>query len=304
MITAELVRRGRWTRRSRTLRAAIGDERSAAPVRPGPQAVRAGRARRRLRRLPHPAGLRLIGWSRHDASSALTRRAAIDRAGRAPTPTWRHAIPGDRGARQPVHTVYVPADRSTPTRGRRGVPTAREALDRTAGCVTELADALGCAPSLGGRGRRPGARPSSSAEPIEDLRVDFEDGYGNRRRRPRRTRPSSRRRGAGRARRGRRRAAVPRASGSSRFEAPTRRRGLRTLDLFVGELVAPARHHRRLRHHPAQGDVGRPGRGDGDALRALEAAHGLPPGSLRFEIQVETPQAILGADGTALGRPR
>ena len=32
----------------------------------------------------------------------------------------------------------------------------------------------------------------------------------------------------------------------------------------------------------------------------LEAAHGLPGGALRFEIQVETPQAVLGADGTAL----
>ena len=31
----------------------------------------------------------------------------------------------------------------------------------------------------------------------------------------------------------------------------------------------------------------------------LEAAHGFPAGSLRFEVQVETPQAVLGADGTA-----
>ena len=27
-------------------------------------------------------------------------------------------------------------------------------------------------------------------------------------------------------------------------------------------------------------------------------------GALRFEIQVETPQAVLGADGTRHGRPR
>jgi citrate lyase beta subunit len=32
---------------------------------------------------------------------------------------------------------------------------------------------------------------------------------------------------------------------------------------------------------------------------ALEEAHGLPTGSLRFEIQIETPPAVLGADGTA-----
>ena len=32
---------------------------------------------------------------------------------------------------------------------------------------------------------------------------------------------------------------------------------------------------------------------------ALEHAHGLPDGTLRFELQIESPQAILGADGTA-----
>ena len=31
----------------------------------------------------------------------------------------------------------------------------------------------------------------------------------------------------------------------------------------------------------------------------LEAAHGLPPASLRFEIQIETPPAVLGTDGVA-----
>jgi hypothetical protein len=38
-------------------------------------------------------------------------------------------------------------------------------------------------------------------------------------------------------------------------------------------------------------------------LAAVEDAHGVPAGSLKFEIQVETPQAILGPDGTTpLGR--
>ena len=31
----------------------------------------------------------------------------------------------------------------------------------------------------------------------------------------------------------------------------------------------------------------------------LERVHGLPHGSLRFELQIESPQAVLGADGTA-----
>jgi citrate lyase beta subunit len=35
----------------------------------------------------------------------------------------------------------------------------------------------------------------------------------------------------------------------------------------------------------------------------LESRHDLPAGQLRFEIQVETPQAILGPDGTSLVAP-
>jgi hypothetical protein len=35
------------------------------------------------------------------------------------------------------------------------------------------------------------------------------------------------------------------------------------------------------------------------ACARLEQAYGLPAGRLRFEIQVETPQAVLGADGSA-----
>jgi hypothetical protein len=37
-----------------------------------------------------------------------------------------------------------------------------------------------------------------------------------------------------------------------------------------------------------------------EVCEALEARHRLDRGGLRFEIQVETPQAVLGADGTAL----
>jgi hypothetical protein len=37
----------------------------------------------------------------------------------------------------------------------------------------------------------------------------------------------------------------------------------------------------------------------GDAVARLEQIHSLPQGRLRFEVQVETPQLILGADGTS-----
>lgn len=78
----------------------------------------------------------------------------------------------------------------------------------------------------------------------------------------------------------------------------TRARGLRTLDLFLAELL---RHGSlppgfvvtlpKVTSMP-QIDV------FCAVLAELERAHGLDAGSLHFEIQVETPQTVLGADGT------
>ena len=133
-------------------------------------------------------------------------------------------------------------------------------------------------------------------EPVEDLRLDLEDGYGlrpGRRGGPARGR---RRRGAGGAHR--RRDAVPlAASGSSRSR---RRPGGAAC---ARSTWCSARSAARL---PAGFVVTLPKVTSVDQVQAmvllcerLEAAHRLPAGSLRFEVQVETPQAVLGADGTA-----
>ena len=87
------------------------------------------------------------------------------------------------------------------------------------------------------------------------------------------------------------------------FERPTRRRGLKTLDLFVGELA-------RTGGLPDGFVLTLPKVTSVDQVEAmmvacaeLERTHGLSPGALKFEIQVETPQAILGPDGRALIAP-
>ncbi|WP_353510236.1 aldolase/citrate lyase family protein [Intrasporangium sp.] len=206
--------------------------------------------------------------------------------------------PGDRGVRQPLHTVYVPA--SSYAAGL--VPEWR---DRALATLDEHGPDAGSFARVAGLAEEgmaevyPRVRAKLEREPIEDLRIDFEDGYG--------ARPDDEEDAAAVS------AAVALADSVSageaapfhgiRFkslEAPTRRRGLRTLDLFVAELAR------------------RGGVGDGfvvtlpkvtsvDQVAAmvtacdwLESAHRLAPGRLRFEVQVETPQAILGADGTAL----
>ena len=206
--------------------------------------------------------------------------------------------PGDRGVRQPVHTVYVPGDRYDEKTVAEWSAESGRVLAEHAGSAAEVADSFDLAPGLADE-IYDRVTAKLVAEPIEDLRIDFEDGYGSR--------PDEDEDAAVVA--AARALAATVRDGSAApfhgiriksFEAPTRHRGLRTLDLFLGELVRAG------------------GLGDGfvitlpkvtsveqvtamvTALGALEAVHGIAAESLQFEIQVETPQAILGSDGTAL----
>jgi citrate lyase beta subunit len=141
-------------------------------------------------------------------------------------------------------------------------------------------------------------RAKLAAQPIEDLRVDFEDGYGNR--------PDAEEDAAATAA-GRTLARLLSADGGPSFagirfkslEAATRRRGLRTLDLALGSLLEagplPDGFLLTLPKVTSADQVA----AMATVCEGLEDAYDLPAGRLRFEIQVETPQAILGADGTA-----
>jgi citrate lyase beta subunit len=132
-------------------------------------------------------------------------------------------------------------------------------------------------------------------EPIEDLRIDFEDGYGHR---------SDGEEDADALNAASTLAAAARATPFSgiRFkslEAATRRRGVRTLDLFLGALLGhgglPDGFVVTLPKVSSAGQV----EAMAGLCERLEQVHGMEPGRLRFELQIETPQAVLGADGTA-----
>jgi citrate lyase beta subunit len=206
--------------------------------------------------------------------------------------------PGDRAVRQPVHTVYIPADRyhaGTVTDWGR---EAREALDRHAPTASVLAEVLDLEPGLAAE-ISDRVRAKLAQEPIEDLRIDFEDGFGPR---PDEEEDAAAVAAARTLRDATRASASPPYSGIrfKSFEAPTRRRGLRTLDLFVGELAGTG-------GLPPGFVVTLPKVTSVDQVEAmalacerLEQAHALAEGALRFEIQIETPQSILGPDGTAL----
>ena len=201
--------------------------------------------------------------------------------------------PGEEASRQPVHTVYVPAgDGLPPDLLQQWGSAALEAIVQHAATPSEMATATGLDV----------ARVSTvwdsvvaklEREPVEDLRVDFEDGYG--------VRPDAEEDAdSAAAVQVLMQAASPFCGIRIKsFEAATRRRALRTLDLVVSGLVArgglPDGWVVTLPKVSAVEQV----LGMVEACARLEAVHGLEPGRLRFEVQVETPQAVLGADGGA-----
>src|ERR1051325_7957702 len=87
--------------------------------------------------------------------------------------------PGDSGARQPVHTVYGGAHLFSSDTSRKLGDLALRALEAYAPDAKAFAEAIGLpgdlAPKVYDR-----VRVKLRREPVEDFRIDFEDGYGNR----------------------------------------------------------------------------------------------------------------------------
>jgi citrate lyase beta subunit len=130
-------------------------------------------------------------------------------------------------------------------------------------------------------------RAKLATEPVEDLRVDAEDGY----RGPPDAEDDDVLAAAAAVAADRAAGTAPPSVGirAKSLEDPTRRRGVRSLDLFLGALGAT----RAVVTLPKVTDVEQV-RALLPVLDALEAAHGV---AIDLELQVETPQAVLGADG-------
>jgi len=200
--------------------------------------------------------------------------------------------PGDPGARQPVHTVYVPADRVGPGLAARWGATARSALAEHAPDAPDLARVVGVDPASV-TPVWPSLLAKLGHEPVEDLRIDLEDGYRGH---------SDDEEDADAVAAVRSVAADPPPFWGVRFksfESTTRARGLRTLDLVLGAALetGPLSDGFRLTL-PKVTSVEQVA-AMAEACGRLETAYGLTTGRLRFEVQVETPQVILGPDGTA-----
>lgn len=201
--------------------------------------------------------------------------------------------PGERPGRQPVHTLYVPADRYDAGTVMAHGAAALAVLDDHAQAFADL---------VGDDDLVARVRTKLASEPVEDLRVDFEDGYLGK---------DDAAEDADVVRAATALAASQRSGEAApfggirikSFDPATRGRGIRTLTAYVATLA------------DAGGDlldwadwvVTLPKVTSVDQVRAmvhacatLEERLGLGADVLRFEVQVETPQSILGSDGTAL----
>ncbi|MCC7536146.1 MAG: phosphoenolpyruvate kinase [Deltaproteobacteria bacterium] len=209
--------------------------------------------------------------------------------------------PGESGKRQPVHTVYGGAHLFKSDTAKKLGTMALASLREHAPEAETLATALGLTSSPDLRAtlyRR--VVEKLEREPVEDFRIDFEDGYGNR--------PDVEEDGHAEA------AALEVARGLADgtlppfvgirikpFTEELRVRSMRTLDVF---LTALAR---------ATGGKLPPGfvvtlpkvtlpeqpRVLADMLDLFEKPLGIEPGALKLELMIETTQSIFDSDGRA-----
>ncbi|MFJ9852573.1 DUF6986 family protein [Streptomyces sp. NPDC101150] len=230
-------------------------------------------------------------------SLADTVREGIGAALAAVDADLARRYPGDPGTRQPVHTVYVPGDAFAADTIRSWGDQALAALDEHAPDAAALAAVLGIPDELA-RPVYDRVRAKLEREPVEDLRIDFEDGYG--------IRPDAEE-DAHAARAAALVAAAYRDGTAAPYmgirmkcmEAAVRDRGIRTLDIFLTGLMEAGGLPDGLVLTLPKVTYAEQVTAMVRLLEAFEKARGLERGRIGFEIQVETTQSIMGPDGRA-----
>ena len=207
--------------------------------------------------------------------------------------------PGEGPGRQPVHTVYGGAQLFAADTVPKLGAIALRAMDTYAADAATLGRALNIPdhPALETIDKR--VRDKLGREPIEDFRIDFEDGYGNR--------------------------ADAEEDGHAAAVARELVKGMRdgTLSPFIGMRIKPLNEELRNRSvrtldlvYTALAEAGgMPERWivtipkitiieqvefTVSVLQRLERKLGLAAGALEFEAMVETPQIVLDASGRSL----
>ncbi|GAA3811086.1 aldolase/citrate lyase family protein [Sphaerisporangium flaviroseum] len=201
--------------------------------------------------------------------------------------------PGPTGEWQPVHTVYVPADRVDRHTVRSWGDAALGLLERHLPGDAELSPVFGPLPAGLAAAVRRRVVLKLAGEPVEDLRIDFEDGYGVR---PGEEEDAHVRNAAETVAAMHAEGTLPRRWGLrvKSFADGDAARSLRTLDGFLtgvtehlGEI--PDGLTITFPKVLMEAYLGQ----FASRLAALEEGLGLGEGTLRFEMQVEAPQTVM-----------
>ncbi len=205
--------------------------------------------------------------------------------------------PGESGRRQPVHTVYGGAHLFRADSAVKLGKLALRALEEYAPDAATLAAALGL-PAVVAHKVYPRVAEKLRREPVEDFRLDFEDGYGNR---PDAEEDKDAAAAAHQVAAGMKEDTLPPFIGIriKPFNEELRERSMRTLEIFLSELAgttggkAPKNFVVTLPKITVPEQVA----ALAELLAAVEARLGLPERSLRMEMMIETPQSILNERG-------
>ncbi|HZJ46884.1 MAG TPA: hypothetical protein VFD63_24110, partial [Pyrinomonadaceae bacterium] len=236
--------------------------------------------------------------------------------------------PGETGRRQPVHTVYGGAHLFKSDTARRLGALARRSLDQFAPDFLVFARAIGLPQadqlpeSIDEANELISAlendldlrRQNKSAwlahtiyrrvsdklrrEPVEDFRIDFEDGYGNR---PDEEEDQHAVAAATEVAEGGRNGTLPPFIGIriKPFNEELRARSFRTLNIFISTLVQATVGILPDNFVVTLPKITIPEQVSSLAalLGRLEKQFGLSEGSLKFEMMIETPQSIINHNG-------
>src|SRR5918999_1218435 len=243
--------------------------------------------------------------------------------------TVARSYPGETGHRQPVHTVYGGAHLFRADTAKRLGQVAERALAENAGDFVVFARALGLPLSgdlpdvldyaTGLKNRlvadSEAVREENKAawlahtiftrvqeklkrEPVEDFRIDFEDGYGNR---PDAEEDGHAESAATEAAKGIDAGSLPPFIGIriKPFNEELRARSMRTLDIFVSTLVQKAGGKLPQNFVVTLPKITAPEQVTALAniFDLLEKKTGLAAGSLKMEMMIETTQSIINSEG-------
>src|SRR5438132_5112843 len=253
----------------------------------------------------------------------------IDQSLRASNSTLMKIYPGETGRRQPVHTVYGGAHLFRAESAKRlGQVAERALIDNAPDFVVfaraiglprcgELPDVLDYATGLkhrletnaeAVREENPAAwlahtiytrvQEKLKREPVEDFRIDFEDGYGNR---PDAEEDGHAASAATEVVNGMNAGTLPPFIGIriKPFNEELRARSMRTLDIFVSTLLEnmggrlPDNFVVTLPKITTPEQVA----ALADLFDLLEKQNGLASGALQMEMMIETTQSIINARG-------